>query len=870
MPISPMMNQYFAIKERYDENTIVMFRLGDFYEMFFDDAIKASKILDITLTGRDCGLPERAPMCGVPFHAVDKYVSVLLQNGLKVAICEQQDINGDAKIMNRDVSRIITAGTALNKDELLNELNNYLAVVYLADVDAAVAWTDISTGELYHEFLSAPLGAKLNELLLKINPVEIICNGKMLAESIELSAVKFGGVCKFSQYDDSAFFYDNALMEVEKQLDEKTVASLKSHSECVCATGALLSYIEFTQKRPLTYIKSSESFNRNDTLVIDAISQRTLELITSASGKKEGSLYNTLNKTKTKMGAITLQQWLIQPSTDEKEINSRLNAVELFVKDSLMRESFEDILSKIADINRLSARLSYGSITPRDCLTLGKSLAVLPTLKQLLSNVSCDYLAKLNNEIDALQSVSALIVKSIYDPLSEPEADDVKKKKNEQVRIFNSGYDSQLDEYRKLSLSSEELKLAMQQTERKITGIDSLKIGYNRVNGFFIEVPKNSGGDIPYRYVARQSTTNATRYVTPELKDLEEKILNAASLAESREIELYENLKTVLKDYVDKILINAKAIGRLDCICSLAAIAKQNRYCKPVINNDIKHIKISEGRHAVAEQLLGRNNYVPNDTYINDSDSSIMLITGPNMAGKSLYMRQTALIALLAHIGSYVPAKSAEISILDRIFTRVGASDDLASGRSTFMVEMTEVATILSNVTNNSLVILDEIGRGTATYDGLSIAWAVMEFLATKVHPKVLFSTHFHELTELEQTLVGVKNYKLTVKEVSGNIIFLRKLLRGSANKSFGIEVASLSGVDKSVLERAKEILKKLESADVARNAKMGIIQMSLFNKSNSNEIISILKDLDLDNVTPKMAFEILADLKEKVELDNN
>lgn len=861
MSLSPLLVQYLSIKDRYDNKTILMFRVGDFYEMFFDDAVTASKVLDITLTGKDCGLEERAPMCGVPYHALDKYVSVLVKNGYKVAICEQAGTANSKTLMQREIIRIVTPGTVVDNDELLGDSNNFLACVYLGDNDAAVVWTDVSTGELYHEFISAPISVKLNELLLKISPSEIICNSKMMQESLELSVVKFGSVSLFQEYDDAKFDFDVALKTIKAQLHSDSAADLEKNAECVCACGAMLSYLTETQKRTLSYINKTSSYESEKFLSIDASSQRTLELTTAQSGKTAHTLFGTLNNLSTKMGAIQLKSWLSKPSADSAEINSRLNAVESLFSDTITRDSFTKCLDGIADISRLATRLSYGSITPKECLTLGRSLARLPELKRLVTIVNAPYLSEESVKIKDFKDLSELIISAIKDNSDR----DTEKIASGVSSIFNDGYNEQLDEYRHIMTSSNDIIAALVATEKELTGINTLKIKYNRIIGYFIEIPHSDMGDIPYRYERKHSTATADRFTTADLKEAENKILNAASLVTQLEAELYENFKTVLKDYADDIIQAARAVGRIDCIVSFAIAAKKNNYVKPVINENIMHISIKEGRHPVAEHIISGEQFVPNDAYINDDDASVMLITGPNMAGKSLFMRQVALITVMAHMGSFVPARSAEISIVDKIFTRVGASDDMSSGRSTFMVEMSEVANILNQATDSSLVILDEIGRGTATYDGLSIAWAVMDYLTQRVHPKVLFSTHFHELTELENVLRGVKNYKLTVKELNGSIVFLRKVMRGSANKSFGIEVASLAGVKKEVLERAKVLLKDLERADVTKQSKTSL-QLSMFGDGTANEIISILQDLDIDDTTPKAAFEILSDLKEKAE----
>lgn len=855
--LSPMMRQYFEIKEQ-NKDCILLYRLGDFYEMFFEDAIIASKELELTLTGRDCGLEERAPMCGVPFHSVDGYIAKLVEKGHKVAICEQMEQPDGKGIFTRNITRRVTRGTVMADESLTGDRNNYIASVYYNESAVGIAYADITTGEMYHEFIDAPVSVRLNDILTRIAPSEIICNSEMMQECVELSCVKYGGVCGFSQYDDAEYEYDEALLKVRAQLNQDSVKSIETHRHTVSAMGALIAYLESTQCRKLSYLNNAADVSAQKTVYLNLSTRKTLELIESTGGGRTANLLWAINETTTKMGARLLTKHICEPSNDAALINARLDATEQLYKNTIVREKLKTVLGYVKDIERIATRVDYGDVKPSECYVLATSIAVLGDVKELLRQLDNPYIKALNERIEAFKELSKLLNSAI--------SSDAPKFAREGGMI-KAGFDEQLDEHRTMCDRVDKLILAMAMTERTATNIKNLKIGNNRVFGYYIEVPKAQAESVPYRYVRKQTTTTSERFVTPELINLQEQIVNSQSLAADRELALYEDIINKLRANVDKLLETSRAIAELDCVLSNAVTAKKFGYVKPQINESIKHIKIVDGRHPVVERLLGKENFVSNNTFIDDDENSIMLITGPNMAGKSLYMRQTALIALLAHIGSFVSARSAEICLLDSIYTRVGASDDLNTGRSTFMVEMTEIAEIMSGATHNSLVLLDEIGRGTSTYDGLSIAWAIIERLAQPDGPKVLFSTHFHELTELEGVLHGLKNYKLTAKELNGTIIFLRKLVRGSANKSFGIEVAALAGVPSEVLTRAREVLNRLESADVARQAQTSGMQLSMFAASpRSKEAIKIIKELNIDDISPKAAFDILVDLKEKVE----
>lgn len=851
MALSPMMAQYLNIKEN-NPGCLLLFRLGDFYELFFDDAITASKELDLVLTGRDCGLNERAPMCGVPFHAVDGYIAKLVEKGYKVAICEQLN-NPKKGIATREIVRVITPGTVMESDMLTADANNYLLSVCLEDGKAGVCWADISTGEFNRMTIDAAIAIKLNDLLLRIKPSEIICNGEMKMLSRNLSAVKYGGLCEFQQIDETEFNIDNA-REIIPAMCKDSANILKEETVCVKACGALLRYVRQTQKRDLKYIHSNE--NDEKTMTIDSIALSTLEITAPANGKKQGSLYSAVNKTLTGMGARLLVKRLTAPSTDVQTINLRLDGTEELVNDKILRGEVADALSGIFDIERISTRIAYGNITPKECVALANSLDKLPILKKAVSSCKSEIITALRNTLDTLTDIADELHSAIKSDPSTFVRDG---------GVINDGYNKELDEYRSASKNSKAILAEIEAKEKERTGIKNMRVGYNSVFGYYIEVSKSQTGLVPYEYVRKQTTANAERYITEELKQIEDKILHAEERALAIEAELYSALIKKLSAFCDRMLATAFIVANIDVLYSSAEVAAKYRYTKPVVTDENRNINIKEGRHVTVERI-GTETFVPNDTFLNDNDSRTMIITGPNMAGKSVYMRQVALIVILAQAGFFVPADKAEIGIVDRIFTRVGASDDLHTGRSTFMVEMSEVAHILENATDNSLILLDEVGRGTATYDGLSIAWSIIEYLSEKFKAKTLFSTHYHELTDLEGVVDGVKNYKMTVRELNGNIIFMRKLMRGSANRSFGIEVAGLSGLPKKVIDGAKLHLKKLEKLNVARQNDSAYQQISLFNADKTNEILKILEEINMDDISPRNAYDILTDIKEKAE----
>ena len=857
MALSQMMQQYLEVKDKY-KDALIFYRLGDFYEMFFDDAVTASKELDLTLTGRDCGLSERAPMCGVPYHAVDTYIAKLLAKGYKVVICEQMTKPGDQKgLVVRKVLREVTPGTRIDSVMLDGDKNNYLMSAYLSDDGkAGVSWTDISTGEFQNLLIDSQLNLKLNEILSRVSPAEIICNSKMKVRSNQLSLVRYGGICKFSQYSDDAFSYDDAFEKVKAVL--KNFSMFDGKPECVCSAGALLDYIEKTQKRTLKHIKSGEFDDAEQYMTIDANARRTLELMSSSGGKTSGSLIKIIDNTSTSLGARMLKKWLEKPSLDIGEINRRLDAVQQINKNIILRDDIMSSMRGIYDLERIAGRASYGNISPRDCVQLCGSLSALSLTKQKLADVDNETIRKKKSAIPDFDYLEKLLSSAVNDNPSAV------------VReggVIRDGFDKELDEYRLIKQNAHAILDKIESKEKAATGIKNLKIAYNRNFGYYIEVPKSQINLVPYSYVRRQTTVNAERYTSEELKDVESKILNAEDNAKAREVALYEKIVAEIVRFLDDLLSASKLMAYIDCLFSAAFTATKCNFSRPVVRDDFDCIKIADGRHPMVEETLKGEQFVPNDTFLDNDENRMMLITGPNMAGKSVYMRQVAIIVILAHMGYFVPARKAEICLVDKIFTRVGASDDLSTGRSTFMVEMTEVADILQNATDKSLLLMDEIGRGTSTYDGLSIAWAIIDYLSNTLKAKTLFSTHYHELTELEGKYSGIKNYKMTVRELAGSIVFVRKLLRGSANRSFGIEVASLAGLPDNIIVKAKEILKKLEKSDIVGKEKQRAdanYQMSIFSSNVGTEIVKILKDIDVDSVSPRAALDILSDLKEK------
>ena len=863
MALSSMMSHYLAIKEKY-KDCIVFYRLGDFYEMFFDDAIKVSKLLDLTLTGRDCGLEERAPMCGVPYHAADTYVAKLVALGEKVAICDQlSDPKTSKGLVDRDVVRIISAGTLTEESMLEEGRNNYIACVFKHADGVAVAWTDITTGEFYaEEFLGDTAMYEAVEHLVKLSVSEIICNDETLPCTKEIKEIRHNILPPFSCYLPWAFNVKQAERNLLEQLGAKSLAAygMSGKENLIAASGALIEYLRETQKHALANISSVKVISQDKFMTLDGNAVRNLELVRNNSeNKKYGSLLWVLDKTKTGMGARLLSRMVLSPLKDLEEINYRLNGVEELFNSAVVRVGVTETLHEMGDIERLSGKISNKNFNPKDCIALRKSLELLPALKFQLSGFTSQIIADITSGLLDMQELVDLLTAAIDEEASATMKDG---------GYIREGFHAELDELRHIKKDAQQILRNIEARERERTGIKNLKVGFNKVFGYYIEVSNSFKEQVPEEYIRKQTLTTGERFITQELKVFEEKILTSDEKALQIETRLYGQILEVLCAHIEQLKTIASAVALLDCLASLATVAKERRYVRPTILESGAPLKITDGRHPVVE-AISRERFVPNDTILDNEDNRCAIITGPNMAGKSTYMRQIALIAVMAHIGSFVPAKGAEIPLIDRIFTRVGASDNLIFDQSTFMVEMTEVATILLHATKDSLLILDEVGRGTSTYDGLSIAWSVIEFLTKHVRAKTLFSTHYHELTELENTLEGVKNYKVTVKELNGAIVFLRKIARGGANKSFGIEVASLAGVPKEVTTRAKSILKMLEKNDLAKGKlQTEYVEEEVVEEKQLSEVERILSELDLNTMSPMQAFMLLGDLKEKVEGD--
>ena len=864
--VSPAMEQYLQIKDKY-KDCVLFYRMGDFYEMFYDDAILASKELDLILTGKNCGKPERAPMCGVPYHSAQTYIGKLVANGHKVAICEQLTVpQKGVKMLERDVVRVITPGTIVEEDLLEGQKNNYLMSVYKNGDKIGISYVDISTGIFEAQEIKDRLEGQLCDILARINPSEVIGNEEAKEFYNNLTIVKLGNASRLNPYFEWAFSKSRANDNLVKQFGEnyQAVYEMKGKDCIISSAGALFEYLNETQKRSLSNINKIKLVKNKNFMTLDMNTRRNLEITeNNRDRKKYGTILWVIDKAKTAMGARYLRKMLDEPLQDPKEINSRLNAVEKLVKKLIVRDKLSQSLSKIKDIERISGKIAYGNIYPSELLSLKTSLRELPEIKENLSDLNDSLLDECNKNLVDVSSVVDLLEKSIRDD------EGVLTAKNDFIK---RGFNQELDDYRDAKTQGKKWIDDLQQKEIAETGIKNLKITRNKVFGYFIEVNRSQIDKVPLRYIRKQTIANNERYITEDLKVIEDKILGSEEKAIQLENEIYTQIKNILSRYIQTFQLIAQSIAKIDAILSLAEVAVKNNFVKPTINANVKTLNIIDGRHPVVEQFMDRGQFVVNDTLLDEEDNRIMIITGPNMAGKSTYMRQVAIITLLAHIGSFVPAKEAHIPITDRIFTRVGASDYLAFGQSTFMVEMSEVAHILANATNNSLIILDEIGRGTSTFDGLSIAWSVVEYLSKNFKAKTLFATHYHELTELEGVLDGVKNYKISVKEINDDVIFLRKIVRGGASRSFGIEVAKLAGVPNEVIERAKEISKNLELV----NQKL---DLNIFkeNKEKAEEnsklalsILSILKDIDMNRVTPLHAFDILSDLTAKAKESDN
>ncbi len=859
--LSPMMKHYFEIKEQ-NNDAILFYRLGDFYEMFFDDAVLCSKVLDLTLTGRDCGLEERAPMCGVPYHAAEGYITRLLENGYKVAICEQltTEKRKGEQVVDRAIVQVVTPGTTIEEENIKADRNNYLCSIFADKNSVGICWADISTGLMEAcEFSGADCWQHIDDTLARVKPSEIIANALACQQSKTLYAVVSGVCSSFYMYREGEFAYSKCEKSLKEQFGVKTldVLDIQDKKFAIRACGAMLTYISETHMKKVGNIRKIHIVKDDRFVHLDINARRNLELVEGLNTrKKQGSLLSILDRTKTAMGAREIRKAIEQPLRDSSLINLRLDGVEELSKSVMLMDSISEILASVQDIERKGSKIAAGTITPQECIMLAGTLKLIPELKKLLNDCQSEILTEANMRLCDLAEVYDLIFDAI---------DDNAQKGGIDGEFIKRGFDKTLDEARYASEYGKQWLAELEINERERTGIKNLKTGYNKVFGYYIEISKSWLSQVPDNYIRKQTMTTGERFITQELKDMEYKILNSKEESHKIEQQIYESIKQTIASYLNEILDISSAIATIDMLLSFAYVSNKYHYTRPTISDNIKHIKIIEGRHPVVEALSG-NEFSPNDTYLDEDDDRIMLITGPNMSGKSTYMRQVAIITLMAHMGCFVPAKETEISIVDRVFTRVGASDDLAFGRSTFMVEMSEVSNILANATCDSLIILDEVGRGTSTYDGLSIAWAIVEYLSQHLHAKTLFSTHYHELTELEGSVEGIKNYRVMVKELQDNVIFMHKIARGSANKSFGIEVAKLAGLPDELVKRAKDILKTQEEANRAAAIDSGNFKVVDDYCPNGSEVINILREMDMDNISPIMAFGTLQNLVDKVK----
>ena len=874
--LSPMMQNYIDTKEAY-KDCILFYRLGDFYEMFYDDALTASKELELTLTGKNCGLKERAPMCGVPFHAAQLYINKLVKKGYKVAICEQVEDPREAKgLVKREVTRIATPGTNIDMETLNEESNNFIMCIYYSEDVYGIAVSDITTGI----FLTTEVNdaRKLVDEIYKFTPSEIICNEAFTVSGFDFDDLKMH--LSAVVFPLEPWFFDDDMCEeaLKRQFGVGDISGLglTKKSSLTVASAALVQYLSESQKGGIGQIRTINIYNVSDYMILDSATRRNLELTETMLEKtKKGSLLYVLDKTKTAMGARMIRTFLEQPLTDKIQINKRLDAVEAFKDDLILREEIREYLAPIYDLERLMGKINYHSANPRDLIAFANSIRMLPPVRELLLDSKVTTVRELGEGLDTLEDLCALIDKSINEDAPVAIKDG---------GIIKTGYSDKVDSLRNAKTEGKKWLAQLEAEDKERTGIKNLRIKYNRVFGYYFEVTNSFLELVPDDYIRKQTLTNAERYTTERLKELEDTILNAEDKLFSLEYDMFVDIRERLAKEVDRILASAGIIALADAYASLGYVASANNYIRPSINEK-GIIDIKDGRHPVVEQLTKDEMFVANDTYLDNSSNRISVITGPNMAGKSTYMRQVALIVLMAQIGSFVPASKANIGIVDRIFTRVGASDDLASGRSTFMVEMTEVANILRNATPRSLLILDEIGRGTSTFDGLSIAWAVIEYISnTKLlGAKTLFATHYHELTELEGKIPSVNNYCIAVKEQKGNIVFLRKIVKGGADRSYGIAVAKLAGLPESVINRANELVSQLSENDISASVrsiastteKNKILkksddvdrgQMSLFDTISDEEIISELMDLDCNNMTPMEALNALGMLQSKLK----
>ena len=833
--LTPMMKQYFECKDKYPD-CILFFRLGDFYEMFFEDAIVASKTLEIALTGKSCGLEERAPMCGIPFHSANSYISKLVENGYKVAIGEQLEDPSTVKgIVKRDVIRVVTPGTVLEGSLLENKKNNYLLSLYKQDNNIGLTYVDISTGETNATFLSKD---KVIEEIAKIHPTEIILNDLSFKDELKNIAT-IGNIYINENFDDkyldtnilNRYFSDDYLNKIK--FDENNLIKI--------SLSILLNYIFNTQKQITSNINSINIYNSSEYMVLDMFTRNNLELTQTIRGnKKKGSLLHVMDKTSTAMGGRLLRKYVEEPLVNKSKIEERLNVIEEIKDDFILREDLNEILKNVYDIERICGKIAFEKVTPKEMIHLKNSIEKLPNLNSIINSSNANMLKNYINDMDDLNDIYNLIEESIKEDPSITIKDG---------NIIKSEFNDELKELRDISKNGAFMIKEIENHEREKTGVKSLKIGFNKVFGYFIEITKANlnSANIDDSYIRKQTLSNAERFITSELKEIEDKILHAEEKIKSLEYDIFVNIRETIYKNIDRIQRVAKIIANIDVFVSLATVAYMNNYVKPYINEDNK-LDIKNGRHPVIESIVGEENFVPNDTYLNTGENIINIITGPNMAGKSTYMRQTAIITLMAHIGSFVPAEYANIPICDRIFTRVGASDDLSQGQSTFMVEMSEVSHILKNATDKSLVILDEIGRGTSTYDGISLAWSIVEYIQSNIKCKTLFATHYHELTELENGFSEVKNYSIAVKEDGEGIVFLRKIIPQGADKSYGIYVAQLAKLPEEVINRSKEILRDLEKNHINNSVALNKgenLEIGQTNFDESLKLNELQKEID-------------------------
>ena len=865
---SPMMQHYLETKKQY-KDCVLFYRLGDFYEMFFEDAEIVSRELELTLTGKDCGQEKRAPMSGIPYHAADSYIAKLIEKGYKVAICEQVEDPKQAKgIVKREVIRVVTPGTVIESNLLEEKKNNYIMAIYKSGLYFGISVCDISTGEfLATQIVEHNNFARLLDEISRYSPAEIIVSDMMFNSKTEIEKIKERFETYISKESEESFDGEYELLSgMYNIIDDKNekIKNLSDKKLAIYAINALLKYLEDTQKTSLDHINTIKIYNTTRYMALDINARRNLEITEKMRDKsKKGTLLWVLDKTSTSMGGRLLRRWLNDPLIDRKEINDRLDAVEELKDSIILRGDVIDALKKVYDIERLAGKISYGNANGRDMISLKNSVKQLPQIKKVLSTTGAGLLKEIYENIDTLDDIYEIIEKSIVDepPIGVKDGG-----------IIKIGYDPEIDKLKLATTEGKKWILELESKEREQTGIKGLKVGFNKVFGYFIEVTKSNLSMVPDRYVRKQTLTNCERYITEELKNLENQILGAEERVVTLEYNAFCEIRSSIEKQIQRIQKTATLVSTLDVLVSFATVAEDMNYVKPEVDNG-GVIDIKEGRHPVIEKMISNSNFVTNDTYLDEEGNRLAIITGPNMAGKSTYMRQVALITLMAQVGSFVPASYAKIGVVDKIFTRVGASDDLSMGQSTFMVEMMEVATILKEATKNSLVILDEIGRGTSTYDGLSIAWAVAEFIADKEKcgAKTLFATHYHELTELENKVEGVKNYSIAVKEKGEDIIFLRKIVDGGTDESYGVHVARLAGVPQVVTKKANEILQSLERRNVLNNKiieqtpkKESADQIDMYNYKIA-EVAHEIDRIDFNQLTPIDALNTLVKIKEKL-----